>query len=311
MPMTRPFRALVTLLVLLALAAPAAAQPLAGELVTLEHGGLEREYYLYVPPGLSQGAPLVVVLHGRGGTAQGMARLTGYDEVAAARGFAVVYPQGIDAQWNYVAGIEGYELPADDIDFLRTLAGDLVEAHGLDPKRVYVAGFSNGGYMAQRLACEARDVFAAFATVGAAGYAGMPGVCLDAAPVSLLMVHGTADAVVPFDGMVVDTPRGPVTLLASVQQTLSFWADFAGCDANALHRALPSRGLSAGTEVHVYAVTGCQGGHEVELVAVVGGGHNWPGRPGLLPADVGGRVNTDIDASDYIWEFFARQPAQP
>lgn len=305
-------RALTALLaaLLLALVARAVAQgdgP-AGGVHALEHEGLEREYYLFLPPGLEPGAPLVVVLHGRGGTAEGMAALTGFDDVAARHGFAVVYPQGVQNQWNYVAGIEGYDLPMDDLSFLPALVAELVEAHDLDPRRVYVAGFSNGGYMAQRLACDGRDVFAAFATVGAAGYAGLPGVCGGGAPVSLLMMHGTDDAVVPFGGMVVEGPNGPVTLLASVQQTLSYWAQYAGCDANARSRTVPQQGLSPGTEVQVFSVTGCQGGHELELVVVYGGGHNWPGRPGILREDVAGRVNRDVHASEYIWEFFARQP---
>jgi len=308
-PSRRPARALLVTLALAALAA-AAAQPegLGGELRTLVHDGLEREYYLYLPPDLPPGAPLVVVLHGRGGTAEGMARLTGYDEVAARHGFAVVYPQGVDDQWNYVAGIEGYDLAADDIGFLRALVAELVSAHGLDPGRVYAVGFSNGGFMAQRLACAARDVFAAFASVSAAGYAGLPEVCGPGAPVSLLFIHGTDDTVVPFGGMAADTPSGPVLILASVQQTVSYWAVFAGCEPHVTSRTVPPSGLSPGTEVVVYSVAGCQDGHELELVVVFGGGHAWPGRPGLLPEDVAGRVNRDIDASGYVWEFFARQP---
>ncbi len=291
--------------------APAAAQEtdLAGEVHTTEYGGVTREYYLYLPPDLPQGAPLLVVLHGRGGTMRAMARLTGYDDLAAERGFAVVYPQGLDDQWNYVAGIEGFDLASDDIGFLPALVRELVDAHGLDPSRVYVAGFSNGGYMAQRLACDARDTFAAFATVGAAGYAGLPTVCGEGAPVSMLLMHGTEDPVVPFGGMLVDTPNGRVTLLASVQQTVSYWAAFAGCDAHATSHGVPQTGRSPGTEVQVFTVTGCPPGHEVELVVVAGGGHAWPGHPDGLPADVVVRVNLDIDASEYIWEFFARQPA--
>ncbi len=303
-------RILVVLTLCLLAAAAAQEADLEGEVLAFDHDGLTREYYLYLPPDLAPGAPLVVVLHGRGGSAEGMARLTAFDAVAARHGFAVVYPQGIDAQWNYVAGIPGYELAADDLGFLPALVEALVTAHDLDRTRVFVVGFSNGGFMAQRLACAARDVFAAFATVAAAGYAGLPEVCGPPAPVSVLMVHGTDDQVVPFGGLRADTERGSVMVLASVEQTVSYWAAFAGCDANATGRTVPQTGRSPGTEVQVVSVTGCPEGHEVELVVVAGGGHAWPGRPDLLPPEIAGRVNRDIDASEYVWEFFARQPAR-
>src|SRR5690606_41488621 len=111
-----------------------------------------------------------------------MARLTAFDAVAARHGFAVVYPQGIDAQWNYVAGIPGYELAADDLGFLPALVEALVTAHDLDRTRVFVVGFSNGGLMAQRLACAARDVIAGLPPVPAARHPGLPQACGPPAP---------------------------------------------------------------------------------------------------------------------------------
>src|SRR5690606_2690238 len=99
-----------------------------------EHGGLKRSYYLHVPAGidpLSQVAtpadrvPLVVVLHGRGGNGPSTADLTGFDEVADENGFIVVYPTGVDNQWNYVDGIPGYDFDVPDRAFLRELVAEL------------------------------------------------------------------------------------------------------------------------------------------------------------------------------------------
>lgn len=279
------------------------------ETFVFEHGGLEREYYLHVPGGvLSEPAapvPLVLLLHGRGGTGEGMAALTGFDSVADEHGLIAVYPSGIDNQWNYVDGIPGYQFEVPDIDFLAALVADLAGRYPVDERRVYVAGFSNGGYMAQRLACDASGLFAAFASVGAAGFGGQPGICGEREPVSILFVHGTQDSVVPFAGLRQEGPNGPVTVLASVEQTFSFWTERIGCsteiDANEL---FPGR--SPEMEVHVLDATGCPEDHELELVVVVGGGHNWPGRPGMLPAAVAGPVNLDLDASRYVWAFFER-----
>ncbi len=275
----------------------------------LEHQGYAREYYLHVPEAVASDAlgrvPLVVMLHGRGGTGPGMAALTGFDAVADEHGFIVVYPSGVDNQWNYVEGIPGYAIEVPDVAFLRALVGHLEERLPVDDERVYVGGFSNGGYMAQRLACDAADLFAAFASVGAAGFGGQPGICGEGGPVSLLFMHGTHDRVVPFNGLQQEGPNGPVTVLASVEQTFAYWAARSGCEVEVDGRQLVSV-RSPEMEVHVLSASACPAGYELELVVFVGGGHNWPGRPGLLPAGVAGAVNLDVDASRYLWAFFAR-----
>lgn len=270
------------------------------------HGDALREYYLYVPPHLDGAAPLVVALHGRGGTGPGMAVLTGFDALADSHGFIVAYPSGLQQQWNYVEGIEGYELQVSDIDFLRALVAEISARQEVDEKRVYVAGFSNGGFMAQRLACAANDVFAAFASVGAAGFGGQPSVCQAPGPMPLLFIHGSDDAVVPFQGMSQQTPSGPVTVLASVDQTMGFWSDKIGCENDVDGGPLPRTGQSPDTEVTVLSFTGCPDGAELTIAVVLGGGHNWPGHPGWLPSDVAGNVSLDLDASEFIWRFFER-----
>src|SRR5690606_41211695 len=89
---------------------------------------------------------------------------------------------------------------------------------------------------AHRVAVAGGDVLAAFARGSAAGYAGRPEGGGPGAPVSLLFIHGTDDTVVPFGGMAADTPSGPVLILASVQQTVSYWAAFAGCEPHVTSR---------------------------------------------------------------------------
>src|SRR5690606_35913487 len=98
---------------------------------------------------------------------------------------------------------------------------------------------------------------------------------------------------------------GPVTVLASVEQTFAYWRDRIGCSSDIEARTLPAA-RSPEMEVHVLAAAGCPRPHELELVVIVGGGHSWPGRPGKLPAEVGGEVNLDLDASEFIWRFFSR-----
>src|SRR5690606_2357918 len=137
-------------------------------------------------------------------------------------------------------------------------------------------------FMAQRLACDAPGLFAAFASVGAAGYGGQPSICGDSEPVSILFMHGTEDGIVPFTGQVQEGPNGPVTVLASAEQTFSYWTNRIGCSTTIDARELAAM-RSPDMEVHVLDATGCPADYELELVVIVGGGHNWPGRPSRIP----------------------------
>ena len=261
---------------------------------------------MHVPADATLPAPLVIALHGRGGDGAQMAAMTGFTAVAERLGFVVLFPSGVDQQWNYVQGVPGYQLEVDDVGFIVRLAQELVEQGTVDGARMYVAGFSNGGFMTQLLACQAPHVFAAFASVGAAGFGGQPSACGPPRRTALLFLHGTHDSVVPWDGFRQETPQGPVTLLASVAQTMTFWAERLGCSLEARTTLLPSLARNPTTRTQVSEFLGCPAGAELQLVAVQGGGHNWPGHPGVLPPQVAGNVSTDIDASELIYRFFER-----
>ena len=269
--------------------------------------GLERSYLLHVPLNHAGPMPLVLVLHGRGQTAGQMMRLTDFNRLADQHGFIALYPNGINQEWNYVKNLPGYPEAHDDTAFLLALVSHVSATYKIDQSRLFAAGFSNGGFMAQRLICET-ETFSAFATVGAAGFGGMPDLCRNNKPLSLLLIHGTADAIVPFDGFTQTNMRGAeVVVLASVPQTFGFWADYGGCDTNATNRDLEASGESPETSVIIYEVTGCPDKHDIVLYAIAGGGHNWPGVAGLIPDSIGGAVNLDFHASEVIWEFFQRQ----
>ncbi|MGH6951330.1 MAG: alpha/beta hydrolase family esterase, partial [Vitreimonas sp.] len=183
-------------------------------------GRRSRAWLVYAPPGYNPATPMpaVVMLHGRPSTATGMALITRMHEVAARRGFIVVYPEGIDNEWNAQFDLIGREsgriggmrsvLPQDDVEFLTTLMADLRVDLNIDSRRMYVAGFSNGGFMTMRMACSASDVFAGFAEVGAALYPVMTRACRGGRPAPMLFMHGTADRSIPFDGVEVADSQG-------------------------------------------------------------------------------------------------------
>lgn len=267
----------------------------------LESGGATRAYLQFVPEAPSPGPlPLVIALHGRFGTGEGMARLTGFSKLAEREDFIVLYPDGLEGEWNYAQGIPGYPTDGpDDIAFLDALVEHVSAEVEVDRSRVYVAGFSNGGFMAERLACSAPERYAAFVSV-AAGFGGMEAVCTGGEPVRLLLIHGTFDRNIPFNGLVREVAGRSVRVLYSVPDTLAFWAERGGCDPDLKAERLPGVCRAPETEVHVFTFVECAKGAALKLYAVGGCGHNWPGRPGLIPEEVAGVVSTELDASRVI-----------
>lgn len=283
----------------------------------MQSGGPPREYLLYIPQAerQSDGAPLVVLLHGRPGTARGMVRITQMNAVAARENFVVAYPQGLNNEWNAHAGIARMgavyglpalsELPQDDIGFLQSLVDDVAARTRIDRRRVYLAGFSNGGFMTLRMACSAPNSFAAFAEVGAELYLAMARVCRHGAPAPILFMNGQLDPSIPFDGVFVVSERGqrPVRGSLSAADTLSYFIRRNGCDRE-------GRRSNVGANIVRFAPQDCPPRGDLEFYIIKDGGHTWPGVTGVLGPDLG-PVNTDINASEVIWEFFSRHTLDP
>src|ERR1044072_214889 len=125
---------------------------LSGRLVrgTLMSGGHARSYLLYLPKGLSKGAPLVMALHGSGESGAALRVATGYgfERLADRHGFALVYPNGFGGYWNgcnVVGAYSANRLGIDDVGFRTRLADKLARELGTDPRKVFALGLSRGG----------------------------------------------------------------------------------------------------------------------------------------------------------------------
>jgi polyhydroxybutyrate depolymerase len=185
--------------------------------------------------------------------------------------------------------IESKEALAEEVAFIADLIDELVRTHDVDPARIYVNGFSNGGAMAFALSCRLPQRFAAVGTVAAANVLPWSG-CTDAQPVPSITFHGTDDPLVPYHG-------GGSYSFPSATDWAARWAHRNRCANDPVTTPL----VGATRLAH----TGCEGGAEVLLYTIDGGGHTWPGgrpMPGLLV----GRTATDIDATREMWEFFRR-----
>jgi polyhydroxybutyrate depolymerase len=251
----------------------------------LEFGGLTRTYTVHAPIGVTHPAGLVVNLHGAGGSGRGMESATHYDAVADAHGFVVVYPDGVDHSWADGRGAtEADARGVDDVGFITALVSKLAGQYGVEPGHVFAAGMSNGAFMTNRLACDRADVFAAVAPVS--GTLGVDVPCAPSRPVAVLETHGTADAVVPFNGGLVVGKAGPSTVVAAPAMAAK-WRELDGCQGTPAQDTLP------GTEVHRFTSASCAAGTAVAFVQIDGGGHTWPGG------------TRGFDASETSAQFFA------
>ena len=274
-----------------------------------EHDNLTRTYWLHVPEDYDQTDtyPLVVVLHGRNITGRDMIRITRMNDFADEYGFIVLYPDGIDRQWNYLRGFEWFASPEhDDTDFILTLIESLQDEYSIDANQLYVTGFSNGGFMTQRLACDAHDTFVAAAVVGAGGYTGLDVLCQDAAPIPILLMHGTHDAVVPWTGTSIPAGDTAIWVSAPLTETVGFWGVHLNCAPEFEQTEVPKTEEDQPTSVLIGELADCDDNTRLMVYSINGGGHNWPGVTNAIPNEIGGNVNTDIHASEEIWKFFSQ-----
>jgi polyhydroxybutyrate depolymerase len=170
--------------------------PLRAE-VQLVVDGRTRTFRVLVPPGLPSPAPLVVGLHGLHKTVEATDAAMRLLEQAPRRGFIAVYPVGVGASWN--AGRccgRAVVDRVDDLAFLRRVVAEVAAARPVDRTRVTAVGWSNGGMLAHRAACEAPGLFTAVAVVAGADVTGRP--CSGAT--ATMVVHGLRDGVVPAGG---------------------------------------------------------------------------------------------------------------
>ncbi|NDJ59478.1 MAG: poly(3-hydroxybutyrate) depolymerase [Chloroflexi bacterium] len=277
----------------------AACAPLSGEITTgtsehtLTAGGIDRSYRVYIPPGYASSQPtaLVLALHGFAQGAELLQAEATWDAVADEHEIIVAYPQGtgFPVRWHSDGGFD--EDGGDDVAFLRTLITTLIADYCIDPARVYINGFSNGGGMAHRMACEAADVVAAIG--GVAGAYSTPTECTPSRPVPVIAFHGDADMVVDYTG------ADDQFDLPAIPDWAAGWAARNDCDLEA--ESLPVQGAVSGIRY-----TDCADDADVVLYTIAGGGHTWPGGPGEVPAFIVGATTQDIDASAAMWEFFQR-----
>jgi polyhydroxybutyrate depolymerase len=283
---------------------------------SFQFDGLTRTYRIHIPPSLPEKTTpaLVFVLHGGGGTGQGMERtltLGGFNSLADQDNIIVVYPDGIEKNWN--DGRKNVSDPAhqqdiDDVGFFSGLIDNLTIEFHIDPDRIFVTGISNGAMMSYRLAVEIPEKIAAIAPVAGAVPTDLLEYNISDTPLSVCIISGTADPLVPWEGGIVGFPRNPRGTVISVPKSTLFWITHNNCSTTPNSTILPDVDPADHTWIQRDVYSGGKNTTEVVLYTIYNGGHTWPEGYQFLPEALIGRTSHDMNANIVIWDFFRSHP---
>jgi len=258
--------------------------PYCQEYFEMSHEGQTREYYLSYPEDVTGPCPLIINMHGFGGTANNQSISTEMDDYALPLGVAVVYPQGLGYSWN--VGTWWDNNPFDDIGFIGAMIDDISNGHEIDLDRVYATGMSNGGYMTYELACELSHKIAAFGSVTGNFMLNDGQMCNNQRETPIIHFHGTSDLVVDYYPPSFD---GALT----VSESMDHWRN-----VNHLYDLEIDTLFGEENELSAERFVYSRNSTNVKFVhyKIIYGGHSWFGSPYVNPSVV--------NASELLVEFF-------
>jgi polyhydroxybutyrate depolymerase len=282
---------------------------------SLNIGGLKRKYLVHVPKSYEgkNAVPVVVMIHGAGGTSDWTLTETGWGDKADKEGFLAVFPDGVPVDqtkapkfltnpqlWN-----DGSKRGAigrqnnDDVGFIARMLDDLEKQFKVDSKRIYVTGFSNGAAMTFRLGADLSGRIAAIAPV--ANYCWLKNPKPERSIPTLYLI-GDQDPLVPIKGGEVKSPwTGQAETKPPVQETLEKWAIALGCPREA-------KTVREKEGVKIVRFGPNKEGGELVAYTIEGLGHHWPGGKGGLTKRIAGEPSNKVRATDVIWDFFVKHP---
>ena len=276
------------------------------------HEGVEREYIIHVPENLTEDFPIVFVIHGYTGSAEGIAAYTGMNSIAEREGFIAVYPQGtIDSNGNTFFNV-GYEFNDDssinDVSFIRELVRSISQEFNLKRKKAFATGMSNGGDMSYLLACTSSDLFKAVAPVAGVLMKGLKDSCELSSPVPIFEIHGTADKISLFEGDL--NNEGGWGAYYDLPSTIDFFAERYQL-TNKSVKQMTSKESGADYDIFFERHWSDDLEEEVWMYRIEDGRHVWPGIKlnwwnNPLAWFYFGSGNEDINASEEVWAFFKK-----
>lgn len=262
---------------------------------TIQHEGIQRQYWIYVSPNYDANTPasLVVTLHGMGDNATNFKGIN-FHLVADTANIIILAPDALVdgltgmTAWNSSAGIMGISPnpTINDVGFINTIVSETIADYSVEATKTYVCGFSMGGFMTQKLAMEVYSPFAAFASVAGTFGSGLS-VSSPGRAIPIAHFHGTEDATVGYESNIFGS---------NVEDLVDFWVDNNNCNPTPVHTFLPDSPLDTFTVEHFLYEN--QNNMVVELFKVNNAGHIW------LQGD------HDISYTAEIWNFFNKHTHQ-
>lgn len=272
-------------------------------------GNQDRNYLTYIPEKMSSNPGLIIAMHGTGMDAVRMRQWTGYelDSLADQYGFMVIYPDGYKGNWNDCRTNSPFKAKKeniDDVGFIQNLINKYEQAQHIDPAKVFVFGFSNGGQMAMRLAMERPKLITAICAISANLPTSDTCSCTPEGPTSkIMLVTGTEDTINPYLG-------GAVTLFGlkkvgtaiSAKATAEHFVRRNDITTGPETIHLPSSKKSDPTHVQRERWL-LQGKAVVELYTIHGGGHVIP-QPKFRFPRLMGKTTSNFNAPREAVKFF-------
>jgi polyhydroxybutyrate depolymerase len=262
--------------------------------------GRTRTFLINLPPGYYESQnplPVVIGLHGTGGSAEQFERDYAFSKKSNSSGFIAVYPEGVRGDgvlklrtWNAGACCDyAVEHKIDDVKYIRNLIDQLVATYHADPRRIYVTGMSNGGMLTYRLASEMPDKIAAIAPVSSTMMISQ--AINKARAMPILHIHSSKDTKVPYSG---GKGLGGY-YFPSVDSTLHVWTASNSCRTGPVELVNDPR-------FKLTEWSDCDQNVIIRRYLTEDGGHSWPG--GSKGNARGDEPSAAINATDVIWDFF-------
>jgi polyhydroxybutyrate depolymerase len=288
--------------------APPPDKPSEQTTINLTVDGRARNFIIYLPIGYNNAGkmPMIFSIHGGNGTAAGQIKLANFLPIADRDKVVLVFPSGIDKNWNDGRPTTPNQQGINDVSFFNQMCDYIIANYPVNGARIYATGISNGGFMSSRLGCELSNRIAAIAVDAATIEATtIAPSCNPGRPVPAIYIHGTTDPLVPFVGgqMTAGGTAGGTVL--SHFQAIDKWVSINGCNTTPTITDLPDI-ANDGTTITQRIYSGGTNGSEVVSYVILNGGHTWPQGPQYLPEAIIGKTSQDMNACEVIWTFFKR-----
>jgi polyhydroxybutyrate depolymerase len=240
---------------------------------TIQVAGVERVYYLVKPAGDIKAAPVLMMFHAASSNGAQLAKATGMNRFPLARRALLVYPEGLNQNWNDGRNDETLARGKQDVEFIRLMLDAIVKTDTTaDQSRVFAVGLANGGFFVERLACELSGRITGIATVAATFPAKLQPTCKPPDPMPVLLLHGDADKAVPQVGGLKVGAGEYAGATLSAQDTFDHWRKINQCTGD----PVVENRVAGETTIEQKIAKGCREGVEVRYLNAKGVGHAWP-----------------------------------